>query len=162
MGALGLTTGGFYKHFDSKEALVTEAVALAFEQSASAWQAVSRGESEEATAHMARLVALYLRPDPQRRCPMIAFAAHVGSADVGEESRDTYLERTEALLESFVRQVKTKKAARSPSAAERHAMVLFAAMIGARVLKEAAGDAKWARAVRDAVLDAACSKSPPH
>lgn len=160
MGELGLTTGGFYKHFDSKEALVSEAVSLAFEQSTSAWQAVSGEEGEEPTAHMARLVAFYLRPNPQRRCPMIAFSRLAANADDGEESRDTYLERTEALLESFVRPLKTKKAARSPSAAERHAMVLFAAMIGARVLKEAAGDAAWASRIRDAVLDAACSK--PH
>lgn len=155
MGALGLTTGGFYKHFDSKESLVAEAVALAFEQSTSAWQAVSRDESEEPMTQMARLVAFYLRPDPQRRCPMIAFAAHAASADAGEASRETYRRKTKALLESFVRPVKPKKAARSPSAAERHAMVLFAAMIGARVLKEAAGDAAWASRIRDAVLDAA-------
>lgn len=156
----GLTTGGFYKHFDSKEALVAEAVALAFEQSTSAWQAVRGEESEEPTTHMARLVAFYLWPNPQRRCPMIAFSALVANADDAQESKDTYLERTEALLESFVRPVKTKKAARSPSAAERHAMVLFAAMIGARVLKEAAGDAAWASRIRHAVLDAAWSK--PH
>jgi len=155
MGALGLTTGGFYKHFDSKDALVAEAIALAFEQSTSAWQAASRGESEEAMAHLARLVAFYLRPDPQRRCPMIAFSALAANVDAGEESRDTYLQSTEALFESFVRPVKSRKVARSPSAAERHAMVLFAAMIGARVLKEAAGDAVWASRIRDAVLDAA-------
>ena len=160
MSELGLTTGGFYKHFNSKEALVAEAVALAFEQSTSAWQAVSGQEGEEPTAHMARLVAFYLRPNPQRRCPMIAFSSLAANAEDGEEWRDTYLESTEALFESFVRPVKARKPARPPSAAERHAMVLFAAMIGARVLKEAAGDSAWARRVRDAVLDAACSK--PH
>lgn len=155
MGALRLTTGGFYKHFDSKEALVAEAVALAFEQSTSAWQAATNGESEEPPTQRARLVTFYLRPNPQRRCPMIAFAALAGSADAGEASRETYLQRTEALLESFVGPVRTKKAARQPSAAERHAMVLFAAMIGARVLKEGAGDAAWVNKIRDAVLDAA-------
>src|SRR5581483_9300711 len=35
MGSLGLTVGGFYRHFDSKEALVIEAIAFASDQSAS-------------------------------------------------------------------------------------------------------------------------------
>ena len=155
MGELGLTTGGFYKHFDSKEALVAEAVALAFEQSTSTWQGVSKTEGKEPMTHIARLVEFYLRPNPQRRCPMIAFSALAGSADAGEALRHTYLQRTKALLDSFVGPLKTKRGGRRPSAAEGHAMVLFAAMIGARVLKEAAGDAAWANHIRDAVLDAA-------
>jgi len=43
MGAAGLTHGGFYGHFESKDALAVEACRLAFENSAERWtKAVAR------------------------------------------------------------------------------------------------------------------------
>src|ERR1700712_5572689 len=39
MGAAGLTHGGFYGHFESKDALAAVACAKAFEQSGTRWQA---------------------------------------------------------------------------------------------------------------------------
>lgn len=155
MGALGLTTGGFYKHFASKDALVAEALKLAFTQSSSAWQEVSGHANGGREAHRAALLSHYLRPAPVRRCPMIAFASYAASTSAADASRETYREGAEALLDSFVAPVMDADVTQQPSPAERDAMVLFAAMIGARVLKEAAGDATWADPVRDAVLDAA-------
>src|SRR3954463_3443751 len=38
MGAAGLTHGGFYGHFESKDALAGGAVARAFDQSAERWR----------------------------------------------------------------------------------------------------------------------------
>lgn len=40
MGACGMTVGGFYKHFDSKDALVAQACGLAFTQALKAWDEV--------------------------------------------------------------------------------------------------------------------------
>ncbi|MGE4306792.1 MAG: TetR/AcrR family transcriptional regulator [Novosphingobium sp.] len=152
MSALGLTTGGFYKHFSSKEALVAEAMGLAFERSSTAWRDANRHDDEAPRRRRARLVDYYLRPDPQTRCPMIAFAAHVASAPARCGARQSYRQGTEALLDSFAGP--TGRGA-PPSTAEREAMLLFAAMIGARVLKEAAGDAEWMDRIRDAVRHAA-------
>lgn len=146
MTALGLTKGGFYKHFTSKEALVNEAVKLAFEQSFHAWEAVA--EENAPGDEKVALVDHYLRPDPQRRCPMIAFAAY-GAGKAGEEMRDAYDEGSAALLDRFAGK------AQEGSPMPNHDMMLFAAMIGTRMLMEAAGDAEWASRVRDAVLDAA-------
>lgn len=154
MGALGMTTGAFYRHFPSKGALAAEAVSLAFEQSTAAWQvAAARDKEKPPTRGAARLVKHYLRQNPDSRCPMIAFAAYAASVASDEASRDIYRQKAEALLERFIGPVKTKK--RPPSAAERKAMVLFAAMIGTRMLKEAAGDVAWTGGLREAVLEAA-------
>lgn len=155
MGSLGMTTGGFYKHFASKEALVAEAFGLAFEQSASAWRQVEGQESSAPAARRASLVDYYLRPNPQRRCPMIAFAAHAASGDANAQSRDNYRRGSEVLLEDFLATQGGDNADGAPSAADRDAMLLFAAMIGTRVLKEAAGDADWVNELRAVVLDAA-------
>src|ERR1700709_1370752 len=47
MGAAGLTHGGFYGHFESKDALAGVAVARAFEQSVEKWRKrVSAGKED--------------------------------------------------------------------------------------------------------------------
>lgn len=155
MGTLGLTTGGFYKHFASKEALAAEAVDLAFGQLTSSWQTAAGPDNEATASRRANLVAYYLRPAPNWRCPMIAFAPHVGTAEVGEETRDCYRRGVEVLFESFMGTAENTDDTTPAPDTDRGALVLFAAMVGARVLKEAVKDATWATALRDAVLDAA-------
>ena len=47
MGAAGLTHGGFYGHFESKDALAGVAVAHAFEQSAERWRKRAAGKPDD-------------------------------------------------------------------------------------------------------------------
>jgi TetR/AcrR family transcriptional repressor of nem operon len=156
MGSLGMTTGGFYKHFASKEALVAEAIGLAFEQSASAWRQLAQHEDGKTPARCCgSLVAHYLRPNPKGRCPMIAFAAHAASGNADAEARQVYRQGSETLLDRFIETAARATAGGAASAVERNAMLLFAAMIGARMMQEAAGDTAWADMLRDVVLDAA-------
>src|ERR1700749_3983978 len=49
MGAAGLTHGGFYGHFESKDALAGVAVAHAFEQSAERWRKRVASQPDEAS-----------------------------------------------------------------------------------------------------------------
>jgi TetR/AcrR family transcriptional repressor of nem operon len=86
---------------------------------------------------------------------MIAFAGHAASSDANEVSRDIYRQGTEALLECFVDPMSNGNGDNSSSTVDRNAMLLFAAMIGTRVLKEAAGDVQWVNELRNVVLDAA-------
>ncbi len=60
MRAAGLTHGGFYAHFASKEALVAEACADALNASADRWRRVA--EAPDRAAAVARLVETYLAP----------------------------------------------------------------------------------------------------
>lgn len=159
MHASGLTTGGFYKHFASKEALAAEAIGLAFAQSSLAWNAAASAgcTCEEPLSRRARIVEFYLRPNPPKRCPMIAFAASVTTADTGETPQNVYRRGIKALLENFIGLRKAGSVNSSPATAERNAMLIFAAMIGARMLNEAAGAEAWSAQVYDAVLDAAAA-----
>jgi TetR/AcrR family transcriptional repressor of nem operon len=60
MHQAGLTHGGFYAHFASKEALVAEMSAAALARSAARWERISQ-ETDPATA-FARIVETYLDP----------------------------------------------------------------------------------------------------
>ena len=59
MGAAGLTHGGFYGHFESKDALAAEACGLAFSESVDKWQKRIAGHSDDAGAFKA-IVEAYL------------------------------------------------------------------------------------------------------
>src|SRR5258708_9534955 len=60
MHQAGLTHGGFYAHFASKEALVAEVSAASLARSAERWERISQ-EADPATA-LARIVESYLDP----------------------------------------------------------------------------------------------------
>jgi TetR/AcrR family transcriptional repressor of nem operon len=75
MAAAGLTHGGFYKQFESKEALVVEAIAQAFAEQAETLRRY-RDEPDQIAAHAAFLEG-YLSPghrdDPGPGCPTAGF-----------------------------------------------------------------------------------------
>jgi TetR/AcrR family transcriptional regulator, transcriptional repressor for nem operon len=60
MHAAGLTHGGFYSHFASKEALVAEVSAASLARSAARWERIS--EAEEPSTALALIVQNYLDP----------------------------------------------------------------------------------------------------
>lgn len=154
MSMLGMTTGGFYKHFASKEALVAEALEKTFEQSNAAWRTVGVDDPPK-QGRRAQLVSHYLRRDPDRRCPMIAYAPHTASATSPGAARETYAEGVMALLDQFLESSPVSDSNSPAATSERDALVLFAAMIGARVLSEAGGEAPLIDRLRQAVLEAA-------
>src|SRR5262245_52878815 len=81
MKEAGLTHGGFYKQFASKEDLINEAAAYAFDDPA-AHSAIAVDESEQPDAARRRLVDRYLsvwhRDHAGDGCPVSGFAADLG------------------------------------------------------------------------------------
>ena len=103
MGAAGLTHGGFYNHFASKDALAAEACARSFARSAEAWAATSAAAESPATA-LDAIVADYLRPGPAGvcapSCAAAALATDVGRAAADKPVRAAYAEGLAALAEN--------------------------------------------------------------
>ena len=97
MAAAGLTHGGFYKQFASKEALVAEAVTQAFEESAEVAQ------SFEDSA--AQFVQWYLSPghrdQPGNGCAAAGFAVDIAREGADSDARAPYA----AGIESYAEQL---------------------------------------------------------
>src|SRR4029453_9649320 len=79
MKEAGLTHGGFYAHFDSREALVIEAFAYAMDRSIEHWRKTAEGTVPE--KRFATIVDSYLstthRDDPGRGCAVPTLAAEI-------------------------------------------------------------------------------------
>ncbi|MFE5038227.1 TetR/AcrR family transcriptional regulator [Streptomyces sp. NPDC056683] len=97
MKTIGLTHGGFYKQFASKDDLVDEAIAHAFAEqgthSAAAGPDEASGEHEAARQKMIEgYLSAWHRDHPGDGCPVSGFAADLGrEPDQAARSRDLYI-----------------------------------------------------------------------
>jgi TetR/AcrR family transcriptional regulator, transcriptional repressor for nem operon len=127
MKAAGLTHGGFYKHFESKDQLVAEACADAV-------RAVI--EKMEAQPTINAAIAAYLstrhRDDPASGCPLAAIGSELARTD--EKTR-------EAATAGFERLVEVLAGKSGGEDARRRALVAVAAMIGAMTMSRIVTDA---------------------
>jgi len=57
MAQSGMTQGGFYRHFQSKDALIAEACMSAFNRSAQTWKEKGRQRGESLDGALQRLIA---------------------------------------------------------------------------------------------------------
>lgn len=102
MGAAGLTHGGFYGHFASKDALAAVACAQAFDQSAARWQQKIAAAGASRGAGFAAVAAGYLtathRDDPGDGCAMTALAADVARESPEKPVHAVYIDGVKRLL----------------------------------------------------------------
>src|SRR5438128_2741035 len=93
MKTIGLTTGGFYKQFPSKEALITEATQAAFGDLDLLLAQFDTAHDDHATARGA-LVDFYLsaehRDQPGAGCPAAGFAGDMAREPTAGEAREPY------------------------------------------------------------------------
>jgi TetR/AcrR family transcriptional repressor of nem operon len=132
MKAAGLTHGGFYKHFDSRDDLVAEAVEAALAQGEEGY----REAIADATDPLAAFVDWYLsadhRDDPGTGCAVVALGADAARAD--DRVRTAYrgqVERYIATLEELLG---------GGEDARRHAIAAVTSMVGAMLISRAVGD----------------------
>ena len=143
MLAVGLTVGGFYRHFESKEALVAEAIARASDEVA------GHGlDSYLSDAH---------RRHAGRGCPVAALCSEVAHGTKATKN---------AFTGSLERLITSVGAAMPPSSRSDRPKVLFAASaaVGALVLARATQDEALAEeilsAARDRLLDGTAKGAP--
>ena len=136
MAAAGLTHGGFYGHFESKEALAREASGRAFQQSGERWQARIAESADSDTARHA-LIEPYLsaasRDNPGDSCPVVAFAGDMCHEAVDSGLRQTFNEGLNQLLQIFGSLQNTGDDAQD----RQQALVQYSLMVGALTLARA-------------------------
>ena len=149
MKAAGLTHGGFYGHFASKEDLAAEASGRALEELAQYWSAVIAKAPEAA---FSTIVNRYLseghRDAPGRGC----LVAALGS-DLGRQARPVRRVVT-AGINAFIGQIMQLVPGKSKAARRRQALTDFAAMVGAVTIARAVDDPALSKDVLDAVASA--------
>jgi len=155
MKAAGMTQGGFYKHFPSKDALAAEACALAFEGAAENWRRVARDAAADGRNVAAAIADYYVAPKPPgMTCPMIAFAPDAARRGPDDPLHRTFSDGVRGLFDTFSELA--GGAAASPEAEER-LRTLFAAMIGSNMLARSGPGEEWSTAFGRSVLAASAA-----
>ena len=151
MKAAGMTQGGFYKHFPSKDALAAEACALALEGAAENWRGVARDAATHGRNVAVAIADYYVAPKPPgMTCPMIAFASDVARRGSDDPLRRAFSDGVRGLFDTF-----SELAGGDGSpAAEDHQRTLFAAMVGSNMLARSGRGEGWFTAFRRSVLAA--------
>ena len=136
MGAVGLTHGGFYGHFGSKDELAGMACARAFEQRAKHWQS-RLDEGVAGPALFAEMVTAYLSPRHRDNlgagCTAVALAG-----DISREGADKPVH--EAFTGGIKRMAQTLQrltGAQASDAGRTQALAQLATLVGAVTLARA-------------------------
>ncbi|THD55197.1 MAG: TetR/AcrR family transcriptional regulator [Bradyrhizobium sp.] len=156
----GLTHGGFYAHFDSREALVIEAFTHAMDRSTERWRKL--GEQTAPEKRLATIVNSYLTPihrdDPGHGCAVPALGAEI--ARESAKTRRVFAGRLEQMIDMLAAQIPgvPRKAAR------KQAMAALATMVGTLVLARIAGSGEFSEEIlgagRDALLKPTAAPVP--
>jgi TetR/AcrR family transcriptional repressor of nem operon len=152
MKEAGLTHGGFYAHFDSREALLIEAFAFAMDRSMDYWRKTTAETSPE--KRLAMIVDSYLtashRDDPGRGCAVPTLGAEI--ARESPKARKAFAAKLEQMIDMIAEQLIDLP----PKAARKQAAVTLATMMGTLVLSRIAGNGEFSddilSAGREAVL----------
>lgn len=132
MQAAGLTHGGFYRHFDSKDALVSEAVTVAFDEFVE-WLAARTKKSGHGGA-VAAFTERYLSDDhfesPGRGCPVPTLGIDLARGD--QHARKPFAEGVERLVAALSEGMRGNNRQRRAAALRR-----LAALAGAIVIARA-------------------------
>ena len=160
MKEAGLTHGGFYAHFESREALVIEAFAYAMDRSTERWRKIA--EQTPPDKRLATIIQSYLTPvhrdDPGHGCAVPALGADI--ARESPKTRKAFAAKLDQMIDMIADQIPDgpRKATR------KQAVVTLATMMGALVLARIAGTGEFSDEIlgagREAALERTGAKKP--
>jgi len=146
MKSAGLTHGGFYAQFDSKEHLMVEACERALEESEHRWRELLEHASKK---RLSAIASSYLSPqhrdNPGAGCVIAALSME--AARQGPSVRALFTEAAKRFL-GLLGQVVPGRSAKTR---RREALASFAAMVGAVALARTVSDASLSEDILQAV-----------
>ncbi|CAN5170428.1 TetR/AcrR family transcriptional regulator [soil metagenome] len=150
MKSVGLTHGGFYGHFESRSALLAEALGRALEEG----RARSQAHFPDGPPDLVARVSAYLSPSHrdarETGCAMAALLSDVGRADEG--ARSVMQDYVESLIQRLTAEL---------GGDEARAMMVVSAMIGGLALSRVFTDERRADALLEAVRDSLLALDQP-
>jgi TetR/AcrR family transcriptional regulator, transcriptional repressor for nem operon len=157
MKEAGLTHGGFYAHFDSREALVVEAFAYAMDRATERWRKLTQATSSD--KRLAVLVDSYLttahRDDPGHGCAVPTLGAEI--ARESPKTRKAFAAKLEQMIGMIAEQIPDLP----PKAARKQAIATIATMMGTLVMARIAGNGEFSDQILAAGRDAALDRAKP-
>ncbi|MEU6657569.1 TetR/AcrR family transcriptional regulator [Streptomyces sp. NPDC046821] len=146
MKEAGLTHGGFYKHFASRDELIAQATELALTEGTAKMEETAR-ESEEAPR--AGVVDAYLaerhRDSPGTGCALVTLGAAAGRGD--QHFKEAYERQVRTYLDLLAGLDGDSEDARA------EAMVALSAMVGATLMARAVADGDFSDELLKTVAD---------
>ncbi len=149
MGEIGLTRGGFYKHFESKDALVVAAVEQAFVEHVERLERFAAEQDYDPAATRLAFVEFCLsythRDNPGTGCPS-ALASGISRTELGSAPRAAFRDGLDTLLRALAERTTLgedpKTDVQSEAVSDREQVVAgFAMLVGALLMARAtAGD----------------------
>ena len=153
MADVGLTHGGFYAHFSSKETLVKEALAAASSKSRERLQRAIDKAREEGRDPLESIVRSYLtalhRDRPDRGCSVAALGSEI--ARHPRKTREAFTEGLDRTLDIIASTLPASVTAQR----KEKACAIFSTMIGSLQLSRAVSDPAMSQSVIDAGIAAA-------
>ena len=156
MKTAGLTHGGFYGQFASKEELMAQACARGFAHAEQVWAQVAAQAPE---APMAAVMRTYLSPqhrdNPGEGCVVAALGGD--AARQGATLRQAITDGARRMVAQFA----ALMPGRSKAVQRERALVAYASMVGALVLARAVDDEALSQEIMDAVVATAPAAKTP-
>jgi TetR/AcrR family transcriptional regulator, transcriptional repressor for nem operon len=147
MQCAGLTHGGFYRHFDSREDLVVEAVDRALREGGAAVDAIAANPGTGIGALVDAYLSLVHRDKLASSCAVSALAGDVARS--GKRARSAYT----AQVNRYVRVI-GKLIEHVPRKAQRaSALAALATLVGAVSMSRAVNDEKLSREILKSAAD---------
>jgi TetR/AcrR family transcriptional regulator, transcriptional repressor for nem operon len=151
MAAVGLTHGGFYRHFESKEQLVADATAAALDTILDTLASAPAGKKGRTgfKAAIAMYVCAEHRDNPRDGCPLAALGSELARSD--KRVRDVATTGFSRMIEILAAHFDQAR----PAEARKRAMATAAAMIGAITMSRVLTDKKLSDSLLQAVEESA-------
>ncbi|MEI4483428.1 MULTISPECIES: TetR/AcrR family transcriptional regulator [unclassified Phyllobacterium] len=147
MKGAGLTQGGFYKQFSSKEHLAALASSRAMESATRRWSTAAATSSDPLEAVMSFYLSMGHRGEMADGCPLVALGSD--AVRQSDEVRHPFEEGVAAHFEVLDELMNEAKSS-NPSA---KAMTILSLMVGAVTLSRIMGDKSLAEGILDAAAE---------
>jgi TetR/AcrR family transcriptional regulator, transcriptional repressor for nem operon len=143
MAAAGLTHGGFYRHFDSKDQLVAESCAAAVDSVVESFMSAlsQRAKRSGLEAVAASYLSKEHRDNSSDCCPFVALGSELARSD--DRTRTAATEGFMKLVDIIAGQFTRTR----PDLAKRRALVALSTMIGAVTMSRIVTDPELSAAI---------------